>query len=334
MKYSEFIGIDVSKKTIDVALKSANQAIVQHHQFKNNNQGFKVVMKWLQKNTTIPKEKWLFCMEHTGVYALPLACFLAEQKLHFCLENPYHIKHSMGIQRGKTDKSDAKMIARYAAMHQEELRLAQVPAKLILKLKALLAYRDRLVNSYQVFKVPAGELAEFTDKDICGMVTKDTNSLLKVLGRRIKNIDEQIETVLKEDDVMAKNYQLATSVKGVGKVIAAHMIVYTQNFTTITDSRKFAAYSGIAPFPHSSGSSIQKGSAVSHLANKKMKSLLSNGAWSAARFDKELKVYFNRKTEEGKSTLSVVNAIKNKLVARVFAVIKRGTPYVEIMQYA
>lgn len=119
----------------------------------------------------------------------------------------------------------------------------------------------------------------------------------------------------------------------IGPVIAAYMIVYTQNFTSITESRKFASFSGIAPFECSSGSSLTKGPSVSHLANKKMKSLLNNGAWSAALSDNELRHYFQRKLKEGKNKLSIINAIRNKLVGRVFAVVKRGTPYVSIVNY-
>lgn len=65
------------------------------------------------------------CMEHTGVYVLPLSCFLSDHQFNFCLEPPYHIKHSMGLQRVKTDKSDVIKIARYAFLHREELKLSR-----------------------------------------------------------------------------------------------------------------------------------------------------------------------------------------------------------------
>ena len=70
------------------------------------------MVSWIKKQTGYSGKELLFCMEHTGIYALPLACFLSEKQLLFCMENPYHLKHSMGIQRGKNDKADAKMIVR------------------------------------------------------------------------------------------------------------------------------------------------------------------------------------------------------------------------------
>lgn len=332
MNYKTFIGVDISKKTIDVAVRHQQQQI-HHCQFLNGQKGFKAMIGWLKQVAGKEQSEWLFCMEHTGIYVLPLACFLSDNQFSFCLENPYHIKHSMGLQRGKTDKADAKMIARYASMHQEELRLSSFPGKTIIKLQALLAYRDRLVNTQKGLKVASNELSEFVEKDIYSHIQKETKSLVKCIGNRIKKADNQIEDLLKQDTDIYKNYTLAKSVKGVGSIIAAHMIVYTQNFTTITDSRKFASYSGIAPFEYSSGSSINKGPSVSPLANKKMKQLLNNGAWNAARYDSEIKLYFQRKVAEGKNQLSVINAVRNKIVGRVFAVIKRGTPFVNIVNY-
>ncbi|NSW44629.1 MAG: IS110 family transposase, partial [Bacteroidales bacterium] len=94
--------------------------------------------------------------------------------------------------------------------------------------------------------------------------------------------------------------------------------------------RKFNCYVGIAPFEKKSGTSINGKSKVSNLANKKLKTLLYNGAYAAARYDTEIKTYYTIKISQGKEHNSVINAIACKLVARLFAVIKRQTPYVSI----
>ena len=326
------IGVDISKQIIDVAIQLPGGSIL-HHQFSNTEKGFKAMIAWLSGQSQLCEDQWIFCMEHTGVYALPLACYLSEKKLKFCLENPYHIKHSMGLQRGKSDKADAKMIARYTRMHQEELRLSHFPGKLLIKLQALLAYRARLIKTKTGLQTASKELSAFSEKEIHAHIAKETKSLVKCISNRIKKADQQLDSLLQADASIHKNYQLATSITGIGPMIAAYMILYTQNFTTITDSRKFASFSGIAPFAESSGSSLNKSPRVSHLANKKIKMRLNNGAWNAAKYDKEIKIYFERKVAEGKNKRSVINAIKNKLVSRVFAVIKRGTPYVSVVNY-
>jgi hypothetical protein len=90
----------------------------------------------------------------------------------------------------------------------------------------------------------------------------------------------------------------------------------------------------MAPFEKQSGSSLKSKARVSHYANKKMKSLLNLPTSSAIQADKEMKAYYRRRIEEGKSKMSTLNIVRNKLLHRVFAVVNRGTPYVEIYQHA
>ena len=130
---------------------------------------------------------------------------------------------------------------------------------------------------------------------------------------------------------MKKNFDLASSVKGIGLVIAAFMLVTTNNFTSFENGRKYACYTGIAPFENTSGKYRGK-TRVSHLANKRMKTLLSNGANSARKWDPELRAYYARKIDEGKEHKLVINSIRCKMVNRVFAVVKRETPYVNTYQ--
>ena len=99
------------------------------------------------------------------------------------------------------------------------------------------------------------------------------------------------------------------------------------------DWRKLACYCGVAPFKHQSGSSIKGKTKVSHIANKKMKSLLNMAALSAKRNDIEIKEYYERKVEEGKNKMSVLNAIRCKIISRAFAVIERETPFVNIQKF-
>ncbi|MEZ5037261.1 MAG: IS110 family transposase [Chitinophagales bacterium] len=94
----------------------------------------------------------------------------------------------------------------------------------------------------------------------------------------------------------------------------------------VSNPRSLACHCGVAPFERSSG--LFKGKArVSHMANKRLKTALHMAALSAMKLDKELKQFYERKVAEGKSKMSVINAIRNKLIHRIFAVIKRATPY-------
>jgi transposase len=108
---------------------------------------------------------------------------------------------------------------------------------------------------------------------------------------------------------------------------------HTDNFQKFSSSRQFSCYTGVVPLEHSSRTSIRGKSRVSHYANKKAKQLL-NLAASVAIQHKELKQYYQRRVAEGKSKMSTLNIVRNKLVDRMFAVVKRQTPYQEILSTA
>lgn len=133
---------------------------------------------------------------------------------------------------------------------------------------------------------------------------------------------------------MSELYKLIISVKGIGPVVAAHLIVVTNCFTNFKNSRQLACYSGIAPFKKQSGTSLKSPSKVSHLANKKMKALLDRCASTAIQYDAQLKQYYERRIAKGKSKRSTINVVRNKLLHRVFAVVKRGTPFVNTFRFA
>ena len=113
-----------------------------------------------------------------------------------------------------------------------------------------------------------------------------------------------------------------------------YLIAYTNGFTRFKNSRKFASYCGIAPFPYQSGISIRGKTKVNHLANKKLKTLLDLCAKSAIQYNAEMKQYYERRIKEGKAKMSTINIVRNKLLSRIFAVVQRGTPYVNINKYA
>ena len=204
-----------------------------------------------------------------------------------------------------------------------------MPSKALLQIKQLLTYRDQqskikvsLLNSlknHNQYQQILGSIA----------ISNEISNQIDDCVIRIDNIDKQIKDLIRSDVELKKNFELATSVKGIGLVIASFMLVTTNNFTSFENGRKYACYSGIAPFENSSGKYHGKAK-VSPLANKRVKSLLSNGANSAYKWDPEIRAYYERKIKEGKHHNLVINAIKCKLVNRIFAVVKRQTPYVNI----
>jgi len=233
----------------------------------------------------------------------------------------------MGLVRGKTDKQDAERIARYGMDKTDQLVPAQPIAQGLQRLQMLHSTRERFVRDRASMKTAANETQEaYGLKDTDPLIVSQ-RKIIKSFDQQIENLEAQIADIVKADKSMDQNYRLVQSIKGVGKVLALATIVKTQNFTRFTDARKFACFCGTAPFENTSGTSIKGRTRVSHLADKGMKTLLDLAAKSAIRCDPELKQYYSRRTAAGKPKMSTINVVRNKLLYRIFAVVKRQTPF-------
>lgn len=332
--YALFIGIDISKEWFDAAI-SENGILNQmsHNRFENNLKEFRALFKWIKKENSskIVKNKWLICMEHTGIYTMDISAFLQEQGIDFLLESALRIKRSLGIRRGKSDKADSKDITRYTFLHREELIVKELPTEGLQEIKHLLVFRDRLIKQKNMLKVPANELKRVAKtSEALAFIVNQSQALVEQLKVQIKQLENQLQELVKSNPVLCEVYDLLCSVKGIGQIIALNLMVHTNNFKAFESSRQLACYVGIAPFEKQSGKTLKQTAKVSKLGHQKLKALLTNGAWSVIQNDAQIKKYYKRKIEEGKNEYSIINAVKNKLIARAFAVVKRGTPFVDL----
>jgi transposase len=267
-------------------------------------------------------------MENTGTYPLELNCFLDEHGVWQCLENALQIKRSMGVVRGKNDKADSKTIALYAYRFVDKLKPYHLPAKAIMRLKVLFAQRERLVNMHRQIQLGLQSLQGYA-KELTSDIREQNEALLNKLATQIKDIDKALKMSLEEDAGLHAKAKQMQSVPGIGLQTMVYMLIITKGMQAFDGCRKFACYSGCAPFDHRSGTSIRGKSKVHFMANRKMKSLLHMAALNAVHYDEELKAYYQRKLSEGKNALSVLNAVRNKLISRVFSVVKRQEQYRE-----
>jgi len=330
MQYKAFIGIDVSKRTIDSFIYDLDL----HRQFSNDRQGYRALINWLLKTLNIQiHTEVIICFEHTGLYSLPLAAYLDEVKVPFAMISALQIKRSLGITRGKTDRIDAKRIAQYAYLHRESLSITKLPSKAILQLQPLLTLRGRLVRDRAGYRATRTEQSRFLADQQIPVLFDAYAQVIEVLNLEINKVEQAIKEILKSNGELKQTLELITGIKGVGFIVGTYLIVYTHNFTRFSTWRKFACFSGIAPFEHQSGT-IKGRTKVSPLAHKQIKTMLHMAALRAAHADKELSIYYQKRVEGGKSKLETLNIIRNKVVARVFAVAKRKTAYVDVMKYA
>ena len=324
MEFNNIMGIDVSKDTLDchLYLQRAELSSVI-----NTVQGFKQISKWLKKQCKGDTNGLLVVMEHTGIYTYNLEQYLHKQGIAYVKRPALDIKRSLGMVRGKTDKADARFISKYGWMRKEELVPMKPVSDTLVELQHLMSYRDKLVADRASYLTRIKELEGQMGKKLSSKISESSTYVMDVLDREIKELEQTIKGLLKEEQPLQTNYELATSVVGIGFATAVHFIIATGNFTRFPDARKLICYCGVAPFKHESGSSIRGRTRISPLANKKLKSLLTMAAICAVRFDKDLKLKYEQKVAEGKPKMSVLNIIRAKLIERVFVVVKRQAKY-------
>jgi transposase len=323
MTVQHIVGADLSKNTIDLVCHTTGDYL----QIENKASGFQILLAWIDQQG-IAIDQTLLVMEHTGLYSLLLEQFLSKHDIAFKKVNALEIKRSIGMVRGKSDRIDAVRIATYGFEKKEKLT-AQIPVSPQLKrLQMLQSTRERLVRQRAGL---TNAVKEYRHIDIQeqDLLIKSQLQVIKALDKQITRLEQEVEKIVAEDEAISTNYRLLQSIKGVGKIVALATIIKTSNFTRFTNSRKFACYCGTAPFEHSSGSSIHKRSRISHLADKQMKTLLDLAAKSAIRYDSELKNFYQRRLLMGKSKMSTINIVRNKILYRMFAVAKRQTPFVD-----
>jgi transposase len=324
MKISNIMGIDVSKNTLDCHLYLQRQ---QLDAVANSAQGHKQLGKWLKKQCKGNMDGVLVVMEHTGIYTYGLEQYLYKEGIAYVKRPALDIKRSLGMVRGKTDKADARFISKYGWMRKEELTPMKPVSDNLVELQQLMNYRDKLVADRASYQARIKELQGQLGGKLSSKIGESSEYVMDVLTREIKELEEAIKELISQDQSLVTNYELATSVTGIGFATAVHFIIATENFTRFSDARKLICYCGVAPFKHESGSSIRGKTKVSHLANKKLKCLLTMAAICAVRWDPDLKRKYEQKVAEGKPKMSVLNIIRAKLIERLFAVVKRQSKY-------
>jgi len=318
-----FVGIDISKTYFDAALvKVEDSSQIIHQQFSQNSEGFLKMILWLKQQDVTAGEETLFCMEYTGLYNNGLVNYLVQKKAQLWVEMPLRIKKAGGFERGSDDKTAAIKIAWYALRYHDQMKLWQPVDSNIEKIKSLIVQRDRIINAVTQLSVPINELKECSCIAEAKTMEKLQRPALTALQKTKAAIEALIIKTVQADEQINKKVQQVQSINGIGPVTAVAMLVYTKGFSSFTNAKELACYCGIVPFKKISGTSVRYKPSVSPYANKKLKKLLHLCALSAIKNDAELKAYFERKVAEGKNKMCVINAVRNKLVHRVFAVIR------------
>lgn len=325
--YTHFLGVDVSKDTLDIAVVSPAGGLRYERQIANKKAAIVAFVRQLPR--CVPgfvAATSLVCLEHTGLYNRPLLEAVQILSLPAWVEHAAQVKASTGLVRGKTDKVDARRIAAYAARFVDRARLWAPPRPVLAELDRLTARRARLVETLQVLQTPLSSSEGFFSAAEQRAEASGCRASRKALRADLAAVETAIAALLADDADLSRQHERITSVPGIGPVTAAEILLTTNEFKGSTDPKRYACYAGVVPFEHRSGQ--YKGRArVSPQANKRVKQLLHLAALSAVRYCAELRAYYERKVAEGKNKMLVLNNVRNKLVHRIFACVLNDRNY-------
>lgn len=329
-----FVGIDFSKEKVDAAIIIADGlneiAPRAYNEFKTTNSGYNQLIKWVSKHSEgIDEASWLFCGEHTGDYSIGLCDYVYGKGLDFWLENAKSIKDASGIRRLKSDRADANMIAEYAMRNYDKAVMYEPLSDSLKQLREYFLGRHQLVCQKASCTVRMNEKEFTTNKSqaIC-CISEITQNVINEINKGIEILDAKIKELIDSDEELSRIYDIVTSIPGIGTQNAVCLMVYTNNFKKFNyDARKIACYYGIAPFGRDSGTSVHSAPHVHYMANKLIKSMLTQAALISVRYCPILTSYYQRLLGRGKKMMVALNNVKNKLIHIVTAMVRNGQKY-------
>jgi len=322
----EFIGMDVSKLHLDVALLDQDGKVLEEVQVPNKGSSVRKLLSTWHKSRRC-RVGTVVCLEPTGPYSFEAIKTLLDMSVPVWLAHPADIKNSIGMTRGKSDQVDALRIAQYAMRFRDKMQLLDESFLRLQELKDLLAMRDEFVRDRAKYRVQQGDRLRAMDKRAKSCFKRCSDKMITLLDRSILEVEKQIKDFLASDPQLSTLRDLAMSITGIGPVLSATLLVVTRGFTRFDGPRQLNSYAGFAPYPYSSGTSIRGRTGVSPKANKPLKALFHMAAINAVRVPGDLQDYYLRKLAQGKPKMSVLNAVRSKIVHHLWAVIKSGIPY-------
>ena len=322
------IGIDISKKSTDWCLMQGAEVVSYHH-VDNEIVAIESQLQELMDMYLIDRCELMVCAEYTGHYIYPLAVACQNKQVDLWLESGYNIKCEARKERGKNDKEDSRRIAEYGYKNRLDARYYNIPAQEFTILNSLLAEREDYVLARGKYEGQLKDQKSYSDPILYKAKAKRLGKLIRQYDKLIYETEQELEKLMKENETMGHQATLLETIPGVGRLTAMKMIAATKGFTLFENGRQFCCYAGTAPFAYTSGTSIHSRHKVSQRADKSLKAMLHICAVTVARRCKSnhFTEYYQRKVDEGKNPMTVLNAIRSKLVLTMFAVIRTDQPY-------
>jgi transposase len=313
---SPTLGIDISKEKLDVALYQ--EGTYRMATFANERDGYRRLATWLKKQQA---KGCQVCIEATGRYGEAVASYLHERGYAVSIVNPARIKAygASQLKRNKTDQEDAKVISHFCATQNPGLWTPPAPEiqelqDLTRRLEVLKAERTRELNRQKSGIHSKAVLA-------------DIKAHIRFLDKQIATIEQRIRDLIDRHPDLRQQRDLLTSIPGIGDTTAANFMAEVPDITRFDSANQLAAYAGLSPRNHDSGSSIHRPGRLVKTGNIRFRTAMFMPALAAMRYNPIVKSLVQRLQERGKNRMTIVGAVMRKLVHLAYGVLKHGKPF-------
>jgi len=312
------VGIDISKESFDVVLRGTGGE--QHRVFSNDQKGFMSLVGWAEKQ---PERVVHICMEATGSYWEGLAEALYQGGYRVSVVNPYQIKRYGDhlLNRNKTDKADASLIAEFCEKDRERLRAWKPFSPEIKALRSM----GRRLDELQGMKQQEQNRLKSGVTDL--VVIESLQENLKQLDAQIKALWKKIKEHVNQHPDLREKQRLLTSIPGIGKLTAIKLIAEIGEIKDFTSASQLAAYAGLAPKQFQSGSSVHKQTRISKQGRTELRRCLYMPAVVASEHNPIVMDLKRRMLASGHVMMEVIVAAMKKLLHLVYGVLKSGKPF-------
>ncbi len=336
MNFKFILGVDMSKEWFNFCLMNKELEILWEGEIVNSPDPIFTFLSDLSKRKELVESQTTLSevtlvLEHTGIYVNHLVNAYLSKGGVLSLVHAAKVSEWLSGKvkwDEKTDKLDARRLAEYGIRYSDKLQLWQAKEETLVKLQALQRQRSRFVEVIKVLTVPTNESVSFNSASVSEMLVNNQKQTIEALKSDLKKIEEQLVQLIEQDPYLKNLYKLITSVVGVGPATAREVIITTAGFKDFTpnQSKQFARYSGVTPKEKQSGK-YRRAKKTTKKGNKELKTLLTLCASSLLKGKSELALYYRRKVKEGKDHFTIINAMRNKLILRIFAVVRNQVIY-------
>ena len=310
------LGIDISKDKLDVALYQAER--YREASFSNDKDGYCRLRKWLKKNKA---QETTVCIEATGRYGDGVAYYLHEHGHQVSIVNPARVTAygASQLKRNKTDGEDAKTIAHFCATQKPaqwtppSAAIQELQA-ISRRLEALKADRTRELNRQQ-----SGLTSTVVLAAIAAHIT--------FINEQIADLEQRMSDLIDQEPDLRQQCDLLTSIPGIGETTAANFMAEVPDITRFESAGQLAAYAGLTPRQHSSGSSVHRPARLVKTGNSRFRTAFYMPALSAMQHNPIAVALVERLAARGKNRMTIVGAVMRKLVHLAFGVLKHKRPF-------